>query len=71
MSRTIFLGDSHTCGYKVDSNRVPTYWSKNNYAEIYSQLNNKAVAIYGFPGGCNRKYPTWIRAMLDYYDDID
>lgn len=71
MSRTLFIGDSHTCGYKVDSQRIPTYWSENNYAEIYSQVTNKKVAIYGFPGGCNRKYPTWVKSMLDYYNDID
>ena len=46
-------------------------WQDNNYAEIYADENNKQVVIYSQPGGCNRKYPAWLKSMLDRYDDID
>lgn len=70
MSRTIFLGDSHSHGYaEIDGNL--NYWKEYNYGEIYSKLHNKPVAIYSIPGGCNKKYPTWLKAMLNQYDDID
>lgn len=76
MSRTLFLGDSHSCGYYVENyedfdNSEPVFWSKNNYAEIYSNIADKPVIIYAIPAGCNKKYPTWIRAMFDCYQDID
>jgi hypothetical protein len=71
MNKTVFIGDSHACGYTVDTNRIPTYWSQNNYAEIYAELFDTEVIVYGLPGGCNRKYPTWVKTILDYYDDID
>ena len=75
MGRTLFIGDSHSCGYYVidynTQNARPLFWENNNYAEIYSELNNKPVAIYAIPNGCNKKYPVWLRAMFDYYSDID
>ena len=75
MGRTLFIGDSHSCGYYVidynTPNAKPLFWEKNNYAEIYSELNNKPVAIYAIPNGCNKKYPVWLRAMFEHYSDID
>jgi len=76
MSRTLFLGDSHSCGYYVENHNdvnkaEPVFWSKNNYAEVYSKVNKKPVIIYAIPAGCNKKYPTWLKAMFDYYPDID
>lgn len=70
MTRSLFLGDSHSHGY-AEVNGEVQFWKDNNYAELYSDHNNKPVAIYSIPGGCNKKYPTWLKAMLDYYDDID
>lgn len=70
MAKTLFVGDSHAHGY-FDVNGKISAWNDNNYAEIYSAVNNKDVIIYSQPGGCNRKYPTWVRSMLNKYDDID
>lgn len=70
MARTLFLGDSHSHGYAEIDGKV-NFWQEYNYGEIYSKLNNKNVAIYSIPGGCNKKYPTWLKAMLDHYSNID
>lgn len=70
MSRTLFIGDSHSTGYYEKDGEL-LFWQDNNYAEIYSKLNNKPVVIYAQPGGCNKKYPVWLRAMLEQYHDID
>lgn len=74
-NRTLFLGDSHSCGYYVkDYNKpsaFPLFWENNNYAEIYSNIHNKPVAIYAIPNSCNKKYPIWLRAMFDQYSDIE
>ena len=75
MGRTLFLGDSHSSGFDVDrkddQSFVSNFWSKNNYAEIYSNIHNKPVVIYAIPGASNKKYPVWLRAMFDHYNDID
>ena len=71
MSRTLFLGDSHSAGYWKDTNNVVHQWDSNNYANVYSDIHNKNVTVYAIPGGCNLKYPTWVRSMLNRYDDID
>lgn len=71
MSRTLFIGDSHSHGYYEDANGDLQFWQESNYAEIYSKKNNKPIVIYSLPGGCNKKYPVWVRSMLNYYDDID
>ena len=71
MSRTLFIGDSHASGYYDDPQRGVLTWQENNYAEIYSKLNDKPVVVYAQPGGCNKKYPVWLRAMFEQYDDID
>ena len=70
MAKTLFIGDSHTFGYYEVNGKISA-WNENNYAEIYSAENNKEVVVYSQPGGCNRKYPTWVRSMLNRYDDID
>lgn len=67
---TVFLGDSHACGYMIKHDK-PTYWNGNNYAELYAEHYNKPVVVYGMPGGCNRKYPSWVKTVLDRYTDID
>ena len=70
MTRTLFIGDSHAHGYSEIGDTISA-WQDNNYAEIYAEENNKEVVIYSQPGGCNRKYPAWLKSMLDRYDDID
>ena len=67
--RSIFVGDSHCCGYK--NSFPPRLWQDNNYAEIYSELNQKPVAVYAMQGACNQKYVTFIKTLLDHYDDVD
>lgn len=75
MGRTLFLGDSHSSGYYIDQqadqSTIPKLWSNNNYAEMYSKIHNKPVVIYAIPAAGNKKYPVWLRAMFDYYSDID
>jgi hypothetical protein len=75
MSRALFLGDSHTCGYvTVPGKQGPgsyEMWQDNNYAESYARQHNKQTAIYAVPGSCNRVYPDWLRTMLDTHPDID
>ena len=70
MTKTLFLGDSHSHGYFEMGGKIHA-WESNNYAEIYARDNNKQTVIYSMPGGCNRKYPAWLKSMLDRYQDID
>ena len=69
MTKTLFLGDSPH-GYFEMGGKVNA-WESNNYAELYVLEHNKQTVIYSMPGGCNRKYPIWLRTMLDKYNDID
>jgi hypothetical protein len=75
MSRTLFIGDSHSCGYVSVPGKtgVGTYsfWNDNNYCDIYSEVNNKPVALYAMAGVNNRVYTDWIKTMFEKYDDID
>jgi hypothetical protein len=75
MSRTLFLGDSHTCGYVTEPGKVGpgsySLWNDNSYCESYAEINNKKTVVYAVPGSCNRTYPDWLRTMLDRYTDID
>lgn len=71
MSRSLFIGDSHSHGYYEDKNNQVFGWGQANYAEIYSETNNKKTVIYSMPGACNKKYPAWVAYMLSYYNDID
>jgi hypothetical protein len=75
MSRTLFIGDSHTMGYKSIPNSKGlgsfTQWNDNNYAEIYQELTGKPVVIYALSGASNRLYTDWLKTMFDMYNDID
>ena len=68
MGRTLFLGDSHAAGYYFKDR--PHQW-EHNYGDSYSKLYNKDVIVYALPGATNKKYPIWLKSMLDRYDDID
>ena len=80
MSKTLFVGDSHTCGYfmsdgshKECDSALSTLddiykWANNNYAEYYSEQNNKEVIIYSMQGATNCKYVDWIGYCLRKYD---
>lgn len=70
MSKTIFIGCSHSHGY-ANTSRGLEGWGENNYAELYADEYNKEVVIYSQPGASNRKYPSWVKLMLDHYADID
>lgn len=80
MSKTLFVGCSHTCGYFVSngshkecssalsvSNDIHQ-WALNNYAEIYAKENNKEIIIYSMQGATNCKYVDWIGYCLKKYD---
>ena len=60
MGRTLFIGDSHTMGYKSTSAGTGlgsfSQWNDNNYAEIYSELAGRPVVIYALSGATNRLY---------------
>lgn len=75
MGRTLFIGDSHTMGYKSAASGSGlgsfSQWNDNNYAEIYSELTGKPVVIYALSGATNRMYTDWLKTMFDMYDDID
>jgi hypothetical protein len=75
MGRTLFIGDSHTMGYKsvLDKKGLGSFtqWNDNNYAEVYGELNNKPVVIYALSGATNRLYTDWLKSMFETYDDID
>lgn len=75
MTRSLFIGDSHSCGYWSDPVKTGpgsyTYWNDNNYGEIYSQELSKPVAIYAMAGVNNRVYTDWLACMFEKYNDID
>ncbi len=75
MGRTLFIGDSHTMGYKSVPNSKGigsfTQWNDNNYAEIYQEITGKPIVIYALSGASNRIYTDWLRTMFDMYNDID
>lgn len=75
MGRTLFIGDSHTMGYKSAASGSGlgsfSQWNDNNYAEIYSELTGKPVVIYALSGATNRLYTDWLKTMFDMYNDID
>ena len=43
MAISLFLGDSHTCGYDTLPGQIGpgsfSVWQKNNYAELYAKEN--------------------------------
>ena len=75
LSKTLFMGDSHSSGYQMTNlntnNPTPLYWTKNNYANIYSETNNKEIVLYAMPNAANKKYPVWLNTMFNKYSDID
>lgn len=75
MSRTLFIGDSHTCGYTSVPGKIGPgsfeLWQDNNYAEAYAHENKKETVIYSMPGSCNSSYADWITTMIKKYPDID
>ena len=75
MGRTLFIGDSHTCGYDTLPGQIGsgsfTVWQDNNYAELYGEVHNKNVVVYAMPGSNNRSYSDWLGSMFKKYDDID
>lgn len=75
MSRVLFIGDSHTCGYVSEPGKVGvgsySFWNDNNYAELYGIEHKKATAIYSMAGVSNRMYTDWMTSMFQKYQDID
>jgi hypothetical protein len=71
MNRTLFLGDSHTCGYKSFKDMSFTIWNENNYASIYSNIHNKPALIYAQAGSTFRVYTDRLYTMFSQFDDID
>ena len=75
MSRTLFIGDSHTCGYKTvpGEQGLGSYsiWNENSYVEEYSKLHNKEAVVYSMPGANTTSYADWMGNMFNLYDDID
>ena len=72
MGRTLFVGCSHTMGYREDAPKdQPNVWRDNNYAEIYSQINDKKVVITASAGVGNRAYPRFLSYAFEKYNDID
>ena len=75
MARTLFIGDSHTCGYKTVPGKVGpgsySVWNDNSYVDEYVNLHNKKAVVYSMPGANNRTYADWLGSMFKKYDDID
>ena len=72
MGRTLFVGCSHTMGYRDDlSDNEPNVWRDNNYAEIYANINNKPVVVMASAGAGNRAFHRFIAYAFKQYDDID
>lgn len=74
MSRAVFIGDSHTCGFiAVPGKYGPgsySYWNDNSYGDIYSEENNSPVSIYAMAGVNNRVYVDWLKTMFERHNDI-
>ena len=75
MSKTLFLGDSHTVGYQTIEGKVGpgsySFWNDNNYCEQYSNLHKKPVVIYAQPGAVNSLYTNWLKTSFEKHPDID
>lgn len=72
MSRTLFIGDSHTMGY-IGNEHLPSFevWQNNNYAELYAELTGKPVVIMASAGCDNTEYTNFLAYAFKKYDDID
>lgn len=71
MSKTLFIGCSHTMGFASELGKPSEVWKENNYAEIYSKLNDKEVIVMASAGCGNRLYPTFLAHALKEHNDID
>lgn len=72
MGRTLFVGCSHTMGYREDLTDIESnVWQDNNYAEIYAKVNNKPVVVMASAGAGNRSFPRFLAYAFKKYDDID
>ena len=75
MNRTLFIGDSHTCGYiSLPGKQGPgtySYWNDNSYCDIYSEENKKPGIVYAMAGVNNRVYTDWLKSMFEKYEKID
>ena len=75
MSRTLFIGDSHTVGYQTIEGKVGpgsySFWNDNNYCETYSKIHDKPIVIYAQPGATNSLYTNWLKTSFDKHNDID
>ena len=69
MSRSLFIGDSHTVGYKTIEGQVGpgsfTFWNDNNYAVKYSEIHNKDIIIYAQPGATTCTQFGWLICFLN------
>jgi hypothetical protein len=78
MSRTLFIGCSHSMGYQgflkgnnKEESSQPNTWGSNNYAEFYSKIHNKKCVVMASAGTGNRVYPRFLAHAFQTYDDID
>ena len=74
LTRTLFIGDSHSAGYHMANlphNPTPMFWGDANYANVYSKSNKKNTVLYAQPNACNKKYPIWLHSMFEKYSDIE
>lgn len=73
-NRILFIGDSHTMGYKSIPGKFGigsfSQWNDNNYAQIYGELENRPTVIYAMSGATNRLYTDWLKGMFETYNDI-
>ena len=71
MGRTLFVGCSHTMGYREDAPpNEPNVWRDNNYAEIYSKNTGQQVVIMASAGVGNRAFPRFLSYAFKKYKDI-
>lgn len=72
MSRTLFIGCSHSMGYHDPSlKKVNNIWQSNNYAEYYATQCNKKIVIMASAGIGNREVPNFLAHAFKIYSDID
>ena len=75
MSRTLFIGDSHTVGYQTIEGKVGpgsySFWNDNNYCEQYSNLHKKPVVIYAQPAALNSLYKNLLKKSNAKQHDKD
>lgn len=74
MSRSVFIGDSHTCGFIAEPGKVGpgsySYWNDNSYGDCFSDINQAPVSIYAMAGVNNRVYTDWLKTLFQRHNDI-